>query len=224
MKHSIEDIKQPQEKYNGIYRGVVEDNKDPLKAGRCKIRIFGIHSDNLIDLPTETLPWAQPVLNVIEGAISKYGFFGVPLQGSHVFVFFEGGNILQPRYFGAAPAFPKSSPNTSIGFNDPDGKYPDKVNQADWNEGEGEYPHNIVLSTHAGHYIEVDNTPGNERLNCYHKTGTSILIDSSGNINISVVSNETTEIQGNLSITVGGDITIAATGNVTITGARIDLN
>ena len=34
---------QPQQLY-GIYRGVVEDNNDPEKKGRCRVRVFGVHT------------------------------------------------------------------------------------------------------------------------------------------------------------------------------------
>ena len=42
--------------------GIVEDNKDPLKIGRVRVRIIGLHSDDKSLVPTETLPWAQIVL------------------------------------------------------------------------------------------------------------------------------------------------------------------
>jgi len=224
MKSNLNDFKQPKEKLEGIYRGVVENNKDPQGAGRCKIRIFGIHSDNLNDISTDSLPWAQPVLSLIEGSVSGYGLFGVPLQGSHVFVFFEGGNILQPRYFGSAPAKPTTAPDKSKGFNDPDGVYPNKIGSYDWNTASGTYPHNVVLSVHGGHYIEFDSTSGNERINVYHKSGTTILIDKNGNINITGVRDKTEILGGNLSVTASGNISIEATGNVIIKGARVDIN
>jgi hypothetical protein len=44
--------------FNGFV-GVVEDINDPLKSGRVKVRFFGFHSDNLEEMPTERLPWAQ---------------------------------------------------------------------------------------------------------------------------------------------------------------------
>jgi len=43
--------------------GVVEDNNDPLKMGRARVRIFGFHTDNLAELPTAGLPWAIPVMS-----------------------------------------------------------------------------------------------------------------------------------------------------------------
>jgi hypothetical protein len=44
IKNSIRDIKFNVEKLTGFYRGVVEDNKDPLKAGRVRVRIHGLHT------------------------------------------------------------------------------------------------------------------------------------------------------------------------------------
>jgi hypothetical protein len=36
--------------------GVVEDNNDPLKLGRVKVRCFGLHNDDPNELRTEHLP------------------------------------------------------------------------------------------------------------------------------------------------------------------------
>ena len=49
------------EKIHGIHRGVIEDNRDPEKRGRCKVRVFGIHTDIKIPtqfegIPTDELP------------------------------------------------------------------------------------------------------------------------------------------------------------------------
>jgi len=128
------------EKLNGFYRGVVEDNIDPKKAGRVRIRIHGIHSPKKIKterdgIPTDELPWAEPCMPIHEGSVSGFGSWAVPLQGSHVMVFFENGNITQPRYFASMPAIPKSKESyhndkrdtvKTDGFKDPDGEYPTK--------------------------------------------------------------------------------------------------
>lgn len=128
-RRQVEDIKPLQQTVDGIYRGVVEDNEDPLKCGRCRVRVFGIHTEQIKKdlyegIPTNELPWSEPALGISEGSVSGFGLWSVPLQGSHVFVFFEGGHIMQPRYFASVPGIPSNAPNTEEGFNDPDGIYP----------------------------------------------------------------------------------------------------
>ena len=45
LKNNPQDFMPKDDKLHGIYRGVVEDNKDPEKMGRCKIRVYGVHSE-----------------------------------------------------------------------------------------------------------------------------------------------------------------------------------
>ena len=42
--------------------GVVEDRNDPLRLGRCRVRIIGYHTEDNEVLPSENLPWAIPVM------------------------------------------------------------------------------------------------------------------------------------------------------------------
>ena len=42
--------------------GVVENRKDPLLLGRCQVRIHGWHTENLMQIPTQDLPWAHPIM------------------------------------------------------------------------------------------------------------------------------------------------------------------
>lgn len=113
IKNDPSEFQSQSEKLNGIWRGVIEDNNDPEKRGRCKIRVFGLHTEKkdktqFEGIPTNELPWSEPALGLIEGSISGYGLWSVPLQGSHVFLFFENGNILQPKYFATVPGIPSS--------------------------------------------------------------------------------------------------------------------
>lgn len=89
-----------------IYRGVVEDNLDPLQSGRVRLRIIGIHSDNSSQVPTDTLPWAIPATSIgfDGGGLRNIGHFKVPDIGSHLFIFFESGDHNFPVYFAGAPA------------------------------------------------------------------------------------------------------------------------
>jgi hypothetical protein len=149
FKNQPSDLKIETTKLTGFYRGVVEDNNDPKKAGRVRVRVFGLHTENkkktaTDGIPTDELPWAEPCLPIIEGSISGFGMWGVPLQGSHVMVFFENSHILQPRYFASMPGIPedKKSLKKSLvrkeesvtkadGFRDPDGRYPTRTGEPD---------------------------------------------------------------------------------------------
>ena len=39
--------------------GVVESNADPLYVGRCRVLIYGSHSDDVNDVPESALPRAS---------------------------------------------------------------------------------------------------------------------------------------------------------------------
>lgn len=82
--------------------GVVEDRMDPEKMGRCKVRIFGFHTDNKVILPTKDLPWAVPIQPITSAAISGIGSSPLgPLPGTWVIGFFlDGNDNQQPAMFG----------------------------------------------------------------------------------------------------------------------------
>lgn len=62
--------------------GVVEENIDPLKSARVRVRIFSFHNLDKIILPTKDLPWAQTTSN---------GMLLVPRIGEWVTGFFLDG-------------------------------------------------------------------------------------------------------------------------------------
>lgn len=82
--------------------GVVEDRMDPEKLGRCKVRIFGYHTDSKILLPTKDLPWAIPIQPITSAAISGIGSSPLgPIEGTWVMGFFlDGEDMQQPAMFG----------------------------------------------------------------------------------------------------------------------------
>ena len=53
--------------------GVVEDRDDPLRMGRCRVRILGYHVDDTEMLPTEDLPWAIPIMPINSASASLSG-------------------------------------------------------------------------------------------------------------------------------------------------------
>jgi hypothetical protein len=56
-----------------FYTGVIEDVNDPMKIGRCRVRVFGIHTDDKNLIPVNDLPWAQTLQPVTSASISGIG-------------------------------------------------------------------------------------------------------------------------------------------------------
>lgn len=78
------------------------------------------------------------------------------------------------------------------------------------------YPFNHVYQSESGHVIEIDDTPNNERITLYHKSGTFIDIDVNGT-KIEKVVGDSYEIslrhnnvliKGNANVTIEGDSNI----------------
>ena len=97
----------------------------------------------------------------------------------------------------------------------------------------GQYPYNKVTQTEQGHIIEIDDTPGSERLHVYHKSGTFIEIDSNGSVvkrtkgssyeiidrngKISIAGRADISINGACNIFVGNDANIEVEGDTNLT-------
>jgi predicted chitinase len=102
--------------------GVVEDRDDPLRIGRCRVRIMGYHIDSTELLPTEDLPWAVPIMPANNPSISGVGGSanGV-VTGTWVVGFFADGSDGQhPMFFGtvgAVPGGPAGDPCAPAGGN-----------------------------------------------------------------------------------------------------------
>ena len=112
------------ENYMGLggffyFFGVVEDRNDPLKTGRLRVRIVGVHTQDKLALPTTDLPWALCVLPITASGISGIGFSATgSLEGSWVFGFFRDGHFRQePIILGSLPGRPIEKANTAKGFN-----------------------------------------------------------------------------------------------------------
>lgn len=108
------------------WQGVVENRvDDPEKLGRVRVRIFGYHSKDLGDIPSDHLMWAVVSQPITSAAISGIGTSptGI-LEGTHVFGWFaDGENAQVPIVMGTYAGKPEES-NSGEGFGDPNGKYP----------------------------------------------------------------------------------------------------
>jgi uncharacterized protein involved in type VI secretion and phage assembly len=88
----------------GNYRALVVNNKDREQFGRVMVWI----PDLMPEVDRTKGLWARPANNPLGGrnmeGSDDHHYVGtsyIPKKGSWVFVFFEGGNINRPYYFGA---------------------------------------------------------------------------------------------------------------------------
>ena len=85
------------------------------------------------------------------------------------------------------------------------------------------YPFNKVFETESGHVQEFDDTPGQERIHTYHRSGTFQEIDSQGTQVNYIVGDNFTIMERNGCISVRGECNITVDGNTNIY-ARTDAN
>lgn len=76
---------------NNEFIGIVEDNADPDKKQRVRVRIPYLHGEAR-DIPTDSLPWAQPTRD------NNGLTFTVPDKNKIVNVTFPSGNLYYPVY------------------------------------------------------------------------------------------------------------------------------
>ena len=89
--------------------GIVENRVDDMGIGRCQVRIFGWHEENCQKLPTESLPWAQPVIPV-----NSPNTFASPRVGDWILGFFMDGEQAQmPVMLGILPGLKPAKTNQS---------------------------------------------------------------------------------------------------------------
>lgn len=117
-------LKNNKKDYSGMsYLGTVEDNNDPEKLGRIKVRI-ALYTD----LATEDLPWASPLLGSC-GNSPFNGGLNIPETGSQVRVSFPSKDLTAPYYSGAelteqnrVTLFDENYPN-AYGYKDSNGNF-----------------------------------------------------------------------------------------------------
>lgn len=213
-----------------FYRGIVEDNNDPSKIGRVKVRIFGIHDDAGVN--TSDLPWAEVAGGTEFGLVSGVGISSVLRKGTMVWVFFKEDDSNYPVVFATSKGNNTSADPYSGVFKDPDGIYPKRMGSDIHPNAQGSYTALATLETACGHLIELDDTEGNERVKVTHKTGSYIFIDKEGNIFINgvkniqydIAENATWNIGQKLTVKTGSETTYESGGNYKVTAPRIDLN
>ena len=92
-----------------LYTGCVENRQDPLKLGRCQVRVVGLHNYDKTQLKTEDLPWAYPMQPITSAGISGVGHTPLgPVEGSWVVVMFRDEDQQQPIILGTVGGIPQA--------------------------------------------------------------------------------------------------------------------
>jgi hypothetical protein len=76
------------------------------------------------------------------------------------------------------------------------------------------YPQNHVWETISGHVLEVDDTPGHERISVFHKSGTNHEIKSNGDQATVVVADRYTVVFGTDNIYIKGAVNLTIDGDI----------
>lgn len=113
--------------FDGKYIGIVEDNNDPDKLGRLKVRVPSIYGNIVLD----SIPWAEPDFPFTS---ENQGMVFIPSIGSLVSVEFLNGSIYKPVWSGAI-------------FRKNENAMPDEILN--------NYPDVKIIKTKAG-YIKMD--------------------------------------------------------------------
>jgi hypothetical protein len=279
------------------WEGVVEDNLDPLGIGRCRVRVYGWHTNEKVFLPTEDLPWAYPVMPLNTPNNKTYGI----KIGTRVFGFMRDGisgqdlvmmGTVNTGYENPGKGFDEEDPMadppslasntprtgdygfiddregagssvingqprksqvtmtaTSSSYEDRQDYYPlesgkneSNTNRLSRGQIEGTiseahslgisevtkassgsisepanpyaalYPFNSVEESESGHYREVDDTPGAERIKETHRTGTFYEIHPDGTKVTKVVKDDFSVTIGDKGVKVEGICAVHVVG------------
>lgn len=195
--------------------GTVEDVNDPLMLGRLRVRIINMQTDNSVLLSTEDLHWAQVIQPIYSAALNGIGISPTGIVvGSTVIGFFGDGKEGQlPIVFGSLAGIPDNHDVNGLAreINTINKQYVPLVEPH--SKYNAKYPHNKTLTTESGHAIEIDDTPGAERIHIFHKSGTYNEIDNVGNRVEKTVSNTVFVTVDSKTEYVGGELVVGVAGN-----------
>ena len=86
------------------FMGICECISDPLHLGRVRVRIYGVHGENLDEVPESSLPWATVMIPTTEDGVSGLGRNPNLKPGALVFGIFTDGDVSQqPMILGSMP-------------------------------------------------------------------------------------------------------------------------
>lgn len=205
--------------------GIVEDvTNDPRKLGRVKVRILNEDDESVT---TDDLEWCQMLMPNTSECVQGVGDTPGLSVGSNVIGFFLDGQEKQlPMILGSYPTIPnlddarhaisELARGNNILAKELLGPEPVSPYAT-------EYPYNRVITTKAGHVIELDDTPSNERIHIYHKAGSYIEIAPDGRIVIKSVKDRFDIVGGAHTVFVKGDINITSDSAINLKASEVTI-
>lgn len=246
--------------YQGFvwFFGLVEDLEDPLQLGRARIRIYNVHSFDEARVRKEDLPWAHVIMPASSASFNNVGVSPTGLLlNSTVFGFFaDGAEQQKPMILGTLPGIPQPNPeavdlNTLSDDNHDVSKLARGINKLATEKNRlraeskledfepppessfrARYPHNQVFETQNGIAIEIDDTPGAQRIHIWHPGGSYTEINNGFTIHktngtefqICAIDKQV-KVKGNYVVDIEGNYIVNATGDIIFnTGRSFSLN
>lgn len=122
----------------------------------------------------------------------------------------DSSNIDSTQTFGHAPI---QDEGTGANFSEPKSPYNAK------------YPYNHVKETSSGHVVEFDDTPGHERINIYHRTGSFVEFHPDGKVVMKSINDSYQVSLENQNLYCEGELNIVCNENATIVSkSAININ
>lgn len=237
-----------EQKYFGAYRALVIDNNDPKRLGRVVLQVPEIFGTDLVtdwafpkngflsaknsSANNPQKPPDQPVLT--PNRDGDKGDFFVPDIQDGVWAEFEAGDACRPLWSGRwwsepgggseAPMLARERPDESQvapkGTDTMVTARPSTLNEPPISY-DPTYPYNRTIKTKQGIIVEIDDTPGKERIHIWHPSRTWKEVHPDGTVTehvqvrryVYIEADDDKHVKGDWNVHIVGDATLHVEGD-----------
>lgn len=239
------------EKGFSVFLGIVtEIESDEHMLGRMKIRNISDFDEE--ETPDEDLPWATPIMPMTSASLKGKGTSPTWVDiGTYVVGFYLDGQKRQvPMILGTfnkIPGMDLEQHDVNALARETNNIEKELLGPEPEPAYAAKYPHNKVIATNSA-VIELDDTPENERIHIWHKSGSYTEINKDGRtvrksanndytvvagdsemyvdgkVNIHITGDANLKVEGKFAADIGGTAEFKSGGNMSFKAPRIDLN